>query len=110
MLWYKSWLETQHWFFLGMMLLAAQVVALYVAYPMDPLTTYPNGALGVLPVEMAQLRTGDFRGVRLGSLVQHDDAAVLAGVRHRACWNRVRGRWRQGVPALAARHAAGGSR
>ena len=62
MLWYKSWLETQHWFFLGMMLLAAQVVALYVAYPMDPLTSYPNGALGVLPGEMAQIRTGDFRG------------------------------------------------
>ena len=29
---------------------------------MDPVTTYPNGALGVLPAEMAQLRTGDFRG------------------------------------------------
>jgi ABC-type transport system involved in multi-copper enzyme maturation permease subunit len=43
-------------------MLAAQVVALYVAFPMDPLTSYPNGALGVLPDEMAQLRTGDFRG------------------------------------------------
>ncbi len=62
MLWYKSWLETQHWFILGTMLLVAQVVALYVAYPMDPVTTYPNGALGVLPAEMAQLRLGDFRG------------------------------------------------
>ena len=61
MLWYKSWLETQHWFFLGMMLLAAQVIALYVAYPLDPLTSYPNGALGVLPSEMARIRTGDFR-------------------------------------------------
>jgi hypothetical protein len=29
---------------------------------MDPVTSYPNGALGVLPHEMAQLRTGDFRG------------------------------------------------
>ena len=62
MLWYKSWLETQHWFFLGLMLLAAQVLALYVAYPMDPLTSYPNGALGVLPDEMVRLRSGDFRG------------------------------------------------
>ena len=62
MLWYKSFVETRHWFILAVMLLAAQVVALYVAYPMDPLTTYPNGALGVLPEEMAKLRTGDFRG------------------------------------------------
>jgi hypothetical protein len=62
MLWYKSWLETQLWAFLGVMSLAAQVVALYMSYPMDPMTTYPNGALGVLPHEMAQLRTGDFRG------------------------------------------------
>ena len=46
MLWYKSWLETQHWFFLGLMLLAAQVVALYVAYPMDPLTSYPMARSG----------------------------------------------------------------
>jgi hypothetical protein len=62
MLWYKSWLETQLWFFLATSLLAAQVLALYMSYPMDPLTSYPNGALGVLPHEMAQLRSGDFRG------------------------------------------------
>jgi hypothetical protein len=62
MLWYKSFVETRRWFILAVTLLAAQVVALYVAYPMDPLTSYPNGALGVLPEEMAQLRTGDFRG------------------------------------------------
>ncbi len=62
MLWYKSWLDTRLWFFLGMCLLAAQVVALYASYPMDPVTSYPNGALGVLPGEMAQLRTVDFRG------------------------------------------------
>ena len=62
MLWYKSWLETQLWVFLGVMSLASQVVALYMSYPMDPMTSYPNGALGVLPHEMAQLRTGDFRG------------------------------------------------
>jgi hypothetical protein len=62
MLWYKSWLETQLWFFLATSLLAAQVLALYMSYPMDPVTSYPNGALGVLPHEMAQLRSGDFRG------------------------------------------------
>ena len=62
MLWYKSWLDTQLWFFLAICALVAQVVALYMSYPMDPVTTYPNGALGVLPHEMAQLRTGDFRG------------------------------------------------
>ena len=60
MLWYKSWLETQRWFFLAMMLLAAQVIALYMSYPMDPITSYPNGAIGVLPLEMARVRTGDF--------------------------------------------------
>jgi ABC-type transport system involved in multi-copper enzyme maturation permease subunit len=62
MLWYKSFVETRRWFILAVLVLAAQVVALYVAYPMDPLTSYPNGALGVLPDEMARLRTGDFRG------------------------------------------------
>jgi hypothetical protein len=62
MLWYKSFVETRRWFFLAATALTAQVVALYVAYPMDPLTSYPNGALGVLPEEMARLRTGDFRG------------------------------------------------
>jgi hypothetical protein len=62
MLWYKSWIDTQRWFLLGMCLLAAQVFALYMSYPMDPMTSYPNGALGVLPDEMARLRTGDFRG------------------------------------------------
>ena len=62
MLWYKSWLDTRLWFFLGMCMLAAQALALYVSYPMDPVTSFPNGALGVLPDEMAQLRTGDFRG------------------------------------------------
>jgi hypothetical protein len=62
MLWYKSFVETRRWFILAMAMLAAQVVALYVAYPIDPLTSYPNGALGVLPDEMARLRTGDFRG------------------------------------------------
>jgi len=62
MLWYKSWLDTQLWFFLACSALVAQVIALYMSYPMDPVTTYPNGALGVLPHEMAQLRTGDFRG------------------------------------------------
>lgn len=62
MLWYKSLVETRRWSILAVTVLAAQVVALYVAYPMDPLTSYPNGALGVLPDEMARLRTGDFRG------------------------------------------------
>ena len=62
MLWYKSWLETRLWFFLASSFFVAQVIALYMSYPMDPLTTYPNGALGVLPDEMARLRTGDFRG------------------------------------------------
>jgi ABC-type transport system involved in multi-copper enzyme maturation permease subunit len=62
MLWYKSFVETRRWFFLAVTILSAQVVALYVAYPMDPLASYPNGALGVLPEEMARLRTGDFRG------------------------------------------------
>lgn len=62
MLWYKWWLDTQRWFLLGMIMLTAQVVALYLSYPMDPAASYPHGALGVLPQEMAQLRTGAFRG------------------------------------------------
>ena len=62
MLWYKWWLDTQFWFVMALMLLAAQVLALYVAFPMDPETSYPHGALGVMPHEMAQLRTGDLRG------------------------------------------------
>jgi hypothetical protein len=62
MLWHKSFLETRRWFILAITVLAAQVIALYVAYPMDPATSFPNGALGVLPDEMAELRTGDFRG------------------------------------------------
>ncbi len=62
MLRYKTWLDTQLWFYLGLMLLSAQVLALYVSYPMDPVQSYPNGALGVTDVEMAQLRTGEFRG------------------------------------------------
>jgi hypothetical protein len=32
-----------------------------MSYPMDPLTTYPNGALGVSPAEMAAIRVGGFR-------------------------------------------------
>jgi hypothetical protein len=62
MLWYKSFVETRPWCILAVTVLAAQVVALYVAYPMDPISSYPSGALGVLPDEMARLRTGDFRG------------------------------------------------
>ena len=62
MLWYKSWVDTRFWFFLGTSTLVAQAIALYASYPMDPATSYPNGALGVLPDEMATLRTGDFRG------------------------------------------------
>src|SRR3954469_7308667 len=61
MLWYKSWLDTQRWFLLGLMLLMAQVLALYMSYPMDPATSYPNGALAVSPAEMALVRLGDFR-------------------------------------------------
>ena len=49
MLWLKWWLDTQRWFLLGVFLLAAQVIAFYMSYPMDPATTFPNGALGVLP-------------------------------------------------------------
>jgi hypothetical protein len=62
MLRYKSWLDTRLWFFLGLMALSAQVLALYMSYPMDPVTTYPNGALGVTAAEMTRLRTGEFRG------------------------------------------------
>src|SRR5262245_57855528 len=61
MLWLKSWLDTRRWFILGVIGLAAQVVALYMSYPMDPKTTFPNGALGVLPPEMTLLRGPDFR-------------------------------------------------
>ena len=56
MLWYKWWLDTQRWFILGVFALVAQVVAFYMSYPMDPQTTFPNGALGVLPAEMPLLR------------------------------------------------------
>ena len=62
MLRYKSWLDTQLWFYLGLMTLSAQVIALYMSYPMDPATTYPNGALGVTAAEMTRLRTDEFRG------------------------------------------------
>ena len=68
MLRYKTWLDTQLWFYLGFMLLSAQVLALYMSYPMDPVTSYPNGALGVTPAEMAQLRTGEFRALFEGFL------------------------------------------
>ena len=61
MLRYKSFLDTRLWFLLGILALSAQVVALYMSYPMDPATSYPNGALGVTPAEMTRLRTGDFR-------------------------------------------------
>ena len=40
----------------------AQVLALYMSYPMDPVRSYPNGALGVTAAEMTRLRTGEFRG------------------------------------------------
>jgi hypothetical protein len=62
MLRYKAWLDTRLWFFLGLAVLSAQVVALYMSYPMDPVTSYPNGALGVTTAEMTRLRTGEFRG------------------------------------------------
>ena len=62
MLRYKWWLDSRHWFFLALIALSAQVVALYMSYPMDPATSYPNGALGVTASEMARLRTGEFRG------------------------------------------------
>jgi hypothetical protein len=62
MLRYKSWLDTRLWFFLGLIALSAQVIALYMSYPMDPATTYPNGALGVTAAEMTRLRTDEFRG------------------------------------------------
>jgi hypothetical protein len=62
MLHYKAWLDTQRGFYLSILLLAAQVVALFMSYPMDPIATYPNGALGVAADEMARLRTNDFRG------------------------------------------------
>jgi len=62
MLRYKWWLDSRHWFLLGLLALSAQVVALYMSYPMDPVTSYPNGALGVTATEMARLRTGEFRG------------------------------------------------
>ena len=62
MLYYKAWLDTRGGFILAILLLAAQVVSLFMSYPMDPMTTYPNGALGVAADEMALLRTNDFRG------------------------------------------------
>jgi ABC-type transport system involved in multi-copper enzyme maturation permease subunit len=62
MLRYKSFLDTRFWTLLGLMTLSAQVVALYMSYPMDPATSFPNGALGVTAAEMTRLRTGDFRG------------------------------------------------
>jgi hypothetical protein len=62
MLWYKAWLDTQRWFLLGLLAFIFQVVAIYMSYPMDPATTFPHGAMGVLPDEMARLRLGDFRG------------------------------------------------
>jgi hypothetical protein len=62
MLRYKSWLDSRLWFVLGLSALSAQVLALYMSYPMDPATSFPNGALGVTAAEMTRLREGDFRG------------------------------------------------
>src|SRR5215213_6362363 len=61
MVWYKSWLDTQRWFLLALMFPLAQVLALYMSYPLDPATSFPNGALGVSPAEMTLVRLGDFR-------------------------------------------------
>jgi hypothetical protein len=61
MLWYKSWLDTQRWFLLGVIALCAQVIALYMSYPLDAATSFPNGALGVMPAELDLVRHGDFR-------------------------------------------------
>jgi hypothetical protein len=61
MLWYKSWLDTRFWLLLGLMVPLGQALALYMSYPMDAATSYPNGALGVSPAEMALVRVGDFR-------------------------------------------------
>jgi hypothetical protein len=62
MLRYKAWLDSRLWFFLALFGLSAQVVAIYMSYPMDPATSFPNGALGVTAAEMTRLRTGEFRG------------------------------------------------
>ena len=32
-----------------------------MSYPLDPATSFPNGALGVLPARDGAVRTGDFR-------------------------------------------------
>jgi len=61
MLFYKSWLDTRRWFLLAILALSGQVLALYMSYPLDPATSFPSGALGVLPGEMARVRTDDFR-------------------------------------------------
>src|SRR5262245_51488223 len=62
MLRYKAWLDTRNWFLLALIGLSAQVFAIYMSYPMDPATSFPNGALGVTVAEMTRLRTGEFRG------------------------------------------------
>jgi ABC-type transport system involved in multi-copper enzyme maturation permease subunit len=62
MLHYKAWLDTRSGFILALLVLVFQVVALFMSYPMDPVTTFPNGALGVAADEMPRLRTNDFRG------------------------------------------------
>ncbi len=101
----KWWLDTRFWFFLGLMALSAQVLALYMSYPMDPATSYPNGALGVTAAEMTRLRTGDFRGyiwVRWFSttmlLIWPVFALRLAGTGFEDVgWPRL--------PVVAARHA-----
>ncbi len=46
-LWYKAWRETRWFFRLGIMFLTASAFALYVGYPDDFSTRFPNGALAV---------------------------------------------------------------
>ncbi len=55
--------------------------SLHVVSRWIPATTYPNGALGVTAAEMTRLRTGRVPRLYLAAVVQHDDAADLAGVR-----------------------------
>ena len=81
MLWYKSWLDTRRWFLLGLMAPLGQVLALYMSYPMDAATTYPNGALGVSPAEMVLVRAGDFRSSSLSIFRAYSQARSVSPFR-----------------------------
>ena len=55
MLWYRSWTETRWFFRIGLGLLMASALGLYVGYPDDYTQRFPNGALAVSGAQVRAL-------------------------------------------------------